>query len=106
LSSIRWRACGGRAERAARRQCVCRWRTEDAQGTAQDFAAATDGALPTGAPGVEWAYGDLEAGFKQSDLVLDETFHTQSTSHQPLETRSAMAYWQSGKLFCTAPRRA
>src|SRR5580765_1207223 len=49
--------------------------------TAQDFAAATDGALPTGAPGVEWAYGDLEAGFAQSDLVLDETFHTQSTSH-------------------------
>jgi CO/xanthine dehydrogenase Mo-binding subunit len=67
--------------------------------TAQDFAAATDGALPTGTPGVEWAYGDLEAGFKQSDLVLDETFHTQSTSHQPLETRSAMAYWQNGKLF-------
>src|SRR6185436_6629584 len=66
--------------------------------TTQDFAAAADGALPTGEPGVEWAYGDLEAGFKQSDLVLDETFHTQSTSHQPLETRTAMAYWQNGKL--------
>ena len=67
--------------------------------TTQDFAAAADGALPTGEPGVEWAYGDLDAGFKQADLVLDETFHTQSTSHQPLETRTAMAYWQNGKLY-------
>jgi xanthine dehydrogenase molybdenum-binding subunit len=64
-----------------------------------DFAAAPDGALPAGEPGVEWAYGDLDAGFKQADLVLDETFHTQSTSHQPLESRTAMAYWQLGKLY-------
>src|SRR5256886_15371976 len=49
--------------------------------TAQDFAAAPNGALPTGEPGVQWAYGDLDAGFAQADLVLDETFHTQSTSH-------------------------
>ena len=67
--------------------------------TPQDFAAAPEGALPTGEPGVQWAYGDLDAGFKQADLVLDETFHTQSTSHQPLESRSAMAYWQNGKLY-------
>ena len=64
----------------------------------QDFASALDGALPTGEPGTQWAYGDLAAGFQQADLVLDETFHTQTTSHQPLETRSAMAYWQNGKL--------
>jgi xanthine dehydrogenase molybdenum-binding subunit len=67
--------------------------------TAQDFAAARDGALPTGEPGVQWAYGNLDGGFAQADLVLDETFHTQSTSHQPLESRSAMAYWQNGKLY-------
>jgi xanthine dehydrogenase molybdenum-binding subunit len=67
--------------------------------TARDFASAVDGALPTGEPGTQWAYGDLDAGFKQADLILDETFHTQSTSHQPLETRTAMAYWQNGKLF-------
>src|SRR4051795_1422562 len=67
--------------------------------TPQDFAAAGAGHMPTGAPGVQWAYGDLDAGFRQADLVLDETFHTQTTSHQPLETRSAMAYWQNGKLY-------
>jgi xanthine dehydrogenase molybdenum-binding subunit len=67
--------------------------------TAQDFAGAPEGALPMGAPGTQWSYGDVDAGFKQADLVLDETIHTQSTSHQPLETRTAMAHWQNGKLY-------
>jgi CO/xanthine dehydrogenase Mo-binding subunit len=57
--------------------------------------------MPIGkpAPGAEWTYGNLEDGFKQADLVLEETFVSQSTGHQPLETRTAMAYWQNGKLF-------
>ena len=67
--------------------------------TESDFAAAPDGAMPLGEAGAEWAYGDLDAGFKQADLVLDETLHTQATSHQPLETRTAMAHWANGKLF-------
>jgi xanthine dehydrogenase molybdenum-binding subunit len=67
--------------------------------TAQDFAAAPEGALPMGAAPDEWAYGDLDAGFKSAAVVVDETFVVQSTGHQPMETRSAMAYWQNGKLF-------
>jgi len=47
----------------------------------------------------EWTYGDLDAGFKDAALVLDETFVTPDTSHQTLETRSAMAYWQNGKVY-------
>ena len=47
----------------------------------------------------EWSYGDLDAGFKSAALIVDETFVVQSTGHQPMETRSAMAYWQNGKLF-------
>ena len=43
--------------------------------------------------------GDLDAGFKNAALVLDETFVTPDTSHQSLETRSAMAYWQNGKIY-------
>jgi xanthine dehydrogenase molybdenum-binding subunit len=66
--------------------------------TAQDFAGVADGVLAMGEPGTQWSYGDLDAGFQHADLVLDETFHTQTTSHQPLETRSAMAYWQNGRL--------
>jgi len=46
-----------------------------------------------------WSYGDLEAGFKKASLVLDETFVTPNTSHQCLESRTSMAYWQNGKLF-------
>src|ERR1041384_6881676 len=46
-----------------------------------------------------WSYGDLDAGFKKADLVLDETFVTPNTSHQCLESRTSMAYWQNGKLF-------
>jgi xanthine dehydrogenase molybdenum-binding subunit len=46
-----------------------------------------------------WSYGDLDAGFKKADVVLDETFVTPNTSHQCLESRTSMAYWQNGKLF-------
>jgi CO/xanthine dehydrogenase Mo-binding subunit len=67
--------------------------------TEEDFAAATDGRLPLGKATDEWRVGDVEAGFAQADLVLDETFVGQNTSHQPLETRTAMAYWQNGKLY-------
>src|SRR5262245_42384427 len=67
--------------------------------TDEDFAAAKDGQLPMGKATDEWTFGDVDAVMKTADLVLDETFVTQSTGHQPLETRTAMAYWQNGKLF-------
>ena len=63
-----------------------------------DFAEAADGRMPMGQAMEDWVYGDLDAGFKQAALVLDETFVVPSTGHHPLETRSAMAYWQNGKL--------
>jgi xanthine dehydrogenase molybdenum-binding subunit len=63
------------------------------------FADTPDGALPLGPHGRSWSYGDVDAGFAAAALVLDETFHTPSTHHQPLETRSAMAYWQNGTLY-------
>jgi xanthine dehydrogenase molybdenum-binding subunit len=66
--------------------------------TDEDFANAPAGQMPTGKPTDEWTFGNLEEGFKKADLVLDETFMTQSTGHQPLETRTAMALWQNGKL--------
>jgi CO/xanthine dehydrogenase Mo-binding subunit len=67
--------------------------------TAEDFAAASEGQLPMGQHGDEWSYGDVEAGFKNAALVVDETFVTPNTSHQTLESRTAMAYWQNGKLY-------
>src|SRR5260221_1724776 len=67
--------------------------------TDQVFAAASEGALPMGKAPEEWSYGDLEAGFRDAAVIVDETFVVQSTGHQPMETRSAMAYWQNGKLY-------
>jgi len=74
-------------------------RVEELKWTEEDFAAAKDGQLPMGKPTDEWTYGDWEAGLKKADLVLDETFVTPNTSHQTLETRTAMAYWQNGKVY-------
>ena len=67
--------------------------------TAADFADYDQGKLPMGKTPDEWSYGDVDAGFKNAALVLDETFVTPNTSHQTLEPRTAMAYWQNGKLY-------
>ena len=67
--------------------------------TDEDFRNATEGQMPLGKFTDEWTFGNVEEALKKSDLVLDETFSTQSTGHQPLETRTAMAYWQNGKLY-------
>ena len=67
--------------------------------TEEDFANAPEGTLPMGEPGAEWSVGDVEAGFAEADLILDETIVHQSLSHHPLEPRTTMAYWQNGRLF-------
>ena len=67
--------------------------------THEDFEDFKQGRLPMGKPSEQWSMGDIDAGFKNAALVLDETFVTPNTSHQCLETRTAMAYWQNGKVY-------
>ncbi len=71
--------------------------------TEEDFANAPEGSMPMpdgeGKSDTEWMVGDIEAGFAAADLILDETVVHQSVSHHPMEPRSAMAYWQNGRLF-------
>lgn len=67
--------------------------------SARDFAAFNAGKLPMGKPAEQWQYGDIEAGFKQADLVIEETFVTQASAHHSMEPRSALAYWQGGKVY-------
>ncbi len=67
--------------------------------TEADFAEAREGRLPMGKTSDDWSYGDLEAGFRDAALILDETFVTPDVSHQTLEPRSTMAYWQNGKVY-------
>jgi xanthine dehydrogenase molybdenum-binding subunit len=66
--------------------------------TDADFAAATEGRMPTGTAMEEWSYGELDTQFKSAALIVDESFVVPSTGHHPMETRSAMAFWQNGKL--------
>ncbi|MGC1462961.1 MAG: molybdopterin cofactor-binding domain-containing protein, partial [Terracidiphilus sp.] len=67
--------------------------------TEADFAEYSSGKLPMGNVPDQWAYGNLEEGFKNAALTLDETFITPDTGHQCLEPRTSLAYWQNGKLF-------
>lgn len=59
--------------------------------------AAGDG-LPMGEPTTEWLLGDLDVGFAEADVIIEESVFHQSQTHHPLETRSCMAYWLGSKL--------
>jgi xanthine dehydrogenase molybdenum-binding subunit len=89
----------GKPKPAAPGQPVAPAAIEALKWTAADFAEYDQGRLPMGKTPDEWTIGDLDAGFKSAALVLDETFVTPNTSHQTLEPRTAMAYWQNGKLY-------
>jgi xanthine dehydrogenase molybdenum-binding subunit len=67
--------------------------------TDADFEEAKHGRLPMGKSQGEWTVGDMDAGFKTAALVIDETFVTPDTSHETLEPRTTLAYWQNGKVF-------
>jgi xanthine dehydrogenase molybdenum-binding subunit len=82
---------GGNIMRDGKTLATLKW-------TREVFAAAGPDELPLGEAEEEWSYGDLQAGFAQADLIVDETLFHQSQTHHPLETRSCMAFWQNGKL--------
>src|ERR687892_1350722 len=65
---------------------------------AGDFAVP-DGVLPRGRPAEERSFGDLEAGFADAKLVIEQSFVTAGISHHSMEPRTAMAYWQNGKCY-------
>ena len=87
-----WRA--RRARRAAAPQiAVWKWTDEDFAKRRRRPDAARQGHRRVG---VRQRRGRRS---RKPTSSLDETFMTQSTGHQPLETRTAMAYWQNGKLL-------
>jgi xanthine dehydrogenase molybdenum-binding subunit len=68
--------------------------------TEDDVAGVEPGEIPMEAPaGAEWEYGDLAAGFAEANVIIEEHSYFQSLSHQPLESRTTMAYWDGGKLY-------
>jgi xanthine dehydrogenase molybdenum-binding subunit len=70
--------------------------------TEQDWKEVEAGRLPMRDAPDGWQVGDVEAGFKEAALIIDETVMCQSTSHQCMEPRTSMAYWQNGKLYLHA----
>ncbi len=68
--------------------------------TAEDMAMVDQGKFPANAEAAETlTFGDVEKGFAEADLIVERDMHQQTTTHQPLESRSAMAYWQNGKCY-------
>ena len=67
--------------------------------SAADFAEAGDERLPMGEATAEWSLGDVDRGFAEADVIVEETIVHQSLTHHPLEPRTSMAYWQNGKLY-------
>ena len=65
--------------------------------SAEDVNRFLDGKEPTGAAPTEWSYGDLEAGFDNAAVVLEESFVTTGYAHMSMESRSVLSYWQGGK---------
>ena len=90
---------GGPNARSDGNAVIPREGVQEVKWTTQDFDAAGDDQLPAGKPAVEWSYGDVESGFEQAALVLDETFVTAGLAHHSMEPRTAMAYWQNGKCY-------
>ena len=68
--------------------------------TDEDFADAGDGQMPMGKADrrVDWSATSRPASRRPTSSSTKPSSR-QSTGHQPLETRTAMAYWQNGKLY-------
>ncbi|MCZ0955215.1 MAG: molybdopterin-dependent oxidoreductase, partial [Rhodospirillaceae bacterium] len=90
---------GGSNARSDGNVVAGRRNVETVKWTAADFASVEEGQLPAGEPSDEWSFGDVEGNMAEAAFVLDETFVTQCLSHNSLESRSCMAYWQNGKCY-------
>lgn len=52
---------------------------------------------------LEYGYGDIEAAFKQADLVFERDYVTSRVHNVPLEPATSIAYWdKNGKLTVIA----
>lgn len=66
------------------------------QAQVDEFRAGKE---PTGEYANEWSYGDLQKGFDDAEIVIEEPFVTTGYAHMSMEPRTAMAYWQNDKCY-------
>jgi CO/xanthine dehydrogenase Mo-binding subunit len=43
-------------------------------------------------------HGDIDEGFAQADVIVEETYHTASAQHVPMEPHASLARWQDHHL--------
>ena len=72
---------------------------ESIKWTDEEWREVEEGRLPFREAPDTWEVGDVEAGFEEADLIVDETLVSPSNNHDCMEPRSTMAYWQNGKLY-------
>ena len=70
---------------------------QEGKWSGRDFAMAGDGEMPRGEAVIDWTFGDLDAGFAASKVIIEETIVHASCSHHAMEPRSAAAWWEGGK---------
>src|SRR5215212_4363103 len=46
-------------------------------------------------------HGDVEVGFEEADVVVEETYHTAGATHAPMEPNAAVARWDGHQLEVT-----
>src|SRR5215208_4751855 len=46
-------------------------------------------------------HGDVEVGFEEADVVVEETYHTAGATHAPMEPHAAVARWDGDRLEVT-----
>lgn len=43
-------------------------------------------------------HGDINEGFAQADVIVEETYHTASAQHAPMEPHASLARWSENRL--------
>ena len=67
--------------------------------TSDQVASFRAGNEPSAEAPTELSYGDLDASFSDAAFVYENTFTTAGYPHMSMEPRSALAYWEDGKLY-------
>lgn len=67
--------------------------------TPEQIAEFRAGKEPTGEHANEWSYGDVDKGFAEASVIIEEPFVTTGYAHMSMEPRTAMAYWQNGTCY-------
>src|SRR5690606_26601589 len=67
--------------------------------TAEQIDEFRAGKEPTGESVNEWSYGDLEKGFADAEVIVEESYVTTGYDHMSMELRTAMAYWENGTCY-------